>query len=194
MASLGRKTKLSQFQQVGRLTLLNKYLLPINPPKNRLKKNLSFWYCICKCGNTKFIRERNLLIQHTLSCGCLQKEKINIAIMASLKVRIKYSKETRKSLIFKKWRSIWHRTQANAQKTSSVYKNRGIGVCDEWRDFYVFKKFAEENGFKPGLTIDRIDNYRGYSPDNIRFVTIRENLKNRRPFCEWSPRKLRKFE
>lgn len=69
-------------------------------------------------------------------------------------------------------------------KKSKAYKNyggRGITVCTEWlNNFSLFKKWCEENGYKKGLQLDRIDNDKNYSPDNCRFVTPSENLRNKR--------------
>lgn len=60
------------------------------------------------------------------------------------------------------------------------YGARGITVCDEWRkDCKNFYKWAKENGYDKGLQIDRIDNDKGYSPDNCRWVSPRENCMNR---------------
>ena len=57
---------------------------------------------------------------------------------------------------------------------------RGMIVCKEWHDTSVFIKWAEENGWKPNLQIDREDNDGPYSPDNCRFVTAHVNMLNRR--------------
>lgn len=62
-----------------------------------------------------------------------------------------------------------------------VYGGRGICVCDEWRNsFDAFYAWAMRSGYQPGLQLDRIDNEKGYSPDNCRFVTAYENARNKR--------------
>ena len=54
-------------------------------------------------------------------------------------------------------------------------------MCDEWRNsFKTFEKYCLEHGWKQGLQIDRIDNEFGYVPNNVRFVPIRQNARNKR--------------
>ena len=60
------------------------------------------------------------------------------------------------------------------------YANRGITVCEEWRHLRNFEEWALSNGWAKGLQIDRIDNDKGYSPDNCRFVSARFNSSNHR--------------
>lgn len=61
------------------------------------------------------------------------------------------------------------------------YGARGITVCDEWRnDCCTFYKWARDNGYNEDLQLDRIDNNKGYSPDNCHFVTPLENSYNKR--------------
>ena len=60
------------------------------------------------------------------------------------------------------------------------YGGRGITVCDEWQEFKPFYDWAMKNGWEPGLSIDRIDVNKPYSPENCRFVTMKKQFRNRR--------------
>lgn len=58
------------------------------------------------------------------------------------------------------------------------YGGKGVSVCDEWKnDFLSFKTWAEENGYREGLTIDRIDASKNYEPTNCRWITQEENTR-----------------
>lgn len=71
------------------------------------------------------------------------------------------------------------------------YGGRGIRICKEWlEDFDAFYSWSMENGFRPDLEIDRINNEGDYSPDNCRWVTRRENLRNRRHHVMYEGRPL----
>jgi hypothetical protein len=63
----------------------------------------------------------------------------------------------------------------------AFYGGRGITVCDEWlKDFGAFVSWARSNGYRPDKQLDRIDNDKGYSPGNCRFVSVAENQRNKR--------------
>ena len=61
-----------------------------------------------------------------------------------------------------------------------LYGAVGITICDEWQDSKKFYEWALSNGYKSNLSIDRIDNYKGYSPDNCRWATLAEQQRNRK--------------
>ena len=60
------------------------------------------------------------------------------------------------------------------------YGERGIIVCDEWFDYCCFRDWAIENGYSDELTIDRIDNNKGYFPNNCRWTTQKNQSRNKR--------------
>lgn len=60
------------------------------------------------------------------------------------------------------------------------YGARRIDVCKEWEDFEIFRAWAVSHGYEDTLTVDRVDNDKGYSPDNCRWVDMRVQSNNRR--------------
>lgn len=83
--------------------------------------------------------------------------------------------------IYKRWQSIKARCCYPNSNRFPFYGGRGIRLCPEWRwDYSAFRAWAVSAGYKDGLQIDRIDNDLGYSPNNCRWVTPKQNCLNRR--------------
>lgn len=78
------------------------------------------------------------------------------------------------------WQGIKERCTNPAATNFKWYGGRGITLCNEWNNFCSFYDWAINHGWKEGLSIDRIDNSKGYSPDNCRFISHREQCRNRR--------------
>lgn len=134
------------------------------------------WLCQCDCGNTTIVRSNLLRNGDTKSCGCLHKE----TAAKNSKSRITHGL-TFKTPLYVVWVGMKQRCYYAKNKCYKDYGGRGIVVCDEWRtDFISFYNWALTNGYKDGLTIDRIDNDRGYGPTNCRWVTIIKQSRNKR--------------
>jgi len=76
---------------------------------------------------------------------------------------------------YKCWVNMMRRCYYPDKHHKKYYKN--IKVCDEWHDSIIFCKWAEENGYKKGLTLDRINVFGNYEPNNCRFVSIEKQQK-----------------
>lgn len=138
-------------------------------------RNESTWKCRCDCGNEIVIRREPLVTNHTKSCGCLRQEE--------LKARKEHPHKVSHGLSHTRLYNIWCGMKARCNKPNSQasyrYYNRGIRVCDEWNnDFESFYGWSIKNGYKENLTIDRIDNNKGYYPDNCRWVDMLVQMNN----------------
>lgn len=85
------------------------------------------------------------------------------------------------SPLYRRWAGIKSRCHSKFCVKFGAYGARGIRMCKQWfRSFSKFRDWAVRNGFSPELQIDRIDNGKGYSPSNCRWVTCVQNAANRR--------------
>lgn len=81
--------------------------------------------------------------------------------------------------IYKIWAGAKYRCNNPNANNYRYYGGRGITFCVEWNDFATFCKWSLDNGYADNLTLDRIDNSKGYCPENCRWVTILEQTNNR---------------
>ena len=131
-----------------------------------------YWYCLCDCGNLTKINHFKLTGRKTLSCGCL------------VGIRNRQMKTTHgfaHSRLSKIKDGMTQRCYNPNHINYLSYGGRGITICEEWKeDPPAFYQWAKTSGYKPDLTIERIDNNKGYNPENCTWIPLADQPKHRR--------------
>lgn len=129
--------------------------------------------CQCECGTYTVVQNCHLMSGHTTNCGC----KHLVEDVEKKKAREKkYSHP-----LYKAWDSVKYRCNNPNACQYHNYGARGIKVCQEWEHSYKsFHDWSIANGWKRGLSIDRIDNDGNYEPSNCRWTDTPTQGRNRR--------------
>lgn len=133
-------------------------------------KQRYMYECKCDCGAI-VLRESSTLVEKRIcSCGCYKGGKQNK----------KHGLWSYHNKLYGVWQTMKARCLRPTNERYKNYGGRGIKICDEWKnDFKAFNDWAIGNGYKEGLTIDRIDVNGNYEPSNCRWISAAEQASNK---------------
>lgn len=148
------------------------------------RNNRAHWLCECTCGGSKIVDGCSLRDGDTTSCGCLHREMMSAMAKANHAAgTIKYKRThghsgKHRSLTYNTWTGMRQRCHYPGSIGYATYGAKGVTVCERWR--YSFENFLADMGErKPGFTLDRVCNSKGYEPDNCRWLDSKGQRLNR---------------
>lgn len=135
---------------------------------NKSKQKSRFGLYKCECGNIKKIRQISVSTNKTLSCGCLHKKA-----MRDFNYRHGFAGHR----LYHTWINMMSRCYKHTNKRYEHYGAKGITVCEEWHNIKNFINDMDAS-YKSNLSLDRIDNKKGYYKENCRWTDITTQNQN----------------
>lgn len=160
----------------GRLTVICK-------DETRPTDHGRYWKCICDCGKITYASTHALTSGNNMSCGCLLRD---------LTIQRNLIHNQSKTDLYVMFYSMVARCENPNTPNYKRYGGRGIKICKEWReDFMAFHDWAFANGYRKGLSIDRIDYNGDYCPENCRWADMitQQNNKSTNRIVEYEGKK-----
>jgi hypothetical protein len=160
---VGKKPLKLQFRRYGRLSVESEFV------------SGKGYFCVCDCGNSRWVVREHLEKGRVKSCGCLNKERFTMAGMSGTPTASSYI-----AMLQRTGNGAFDVTQNDKY---ACYTEKGITVCDRWLGTEGFFNFLSDMGERPtDTTLERMDNSIGYSPENCKWETRSNQCYNRDKF------------
>jgi len=131
--------------------------------RHHIKNKKAYWLCKCDCGREHIANVAHLRNGDTKSCGCLHRSQNGLSGTRT----------------YKSWSCMVRRCSINTSNRWKHYGGKGVTVCDRWKSSY--SNFLEDMGERPdGKTLDRIDTGGDYCKENCRWLTPKEQGRNKK--------------
>lgn len=133
----------------------------------------TYWNCRCDCGTLKEVFHSHLKNEKSTSCGCFTYPHHHPAYTI--------------------WHGIKVRCYCRTSPNYKIYGAKGIRMCKEWKnDPWSFLNWADSSGFKPGLSIERLDCFGNYNPENCTWIPREEQNWNKMNtfWVRWNRKKI----
>ncbi len=133
--------------------------------------------CRCRCGTVKTVQLKSLSHGLSKSCGCLRTEKTSKR-RGRAHPNYQHGESKPRTREYRIWKGMRERCLSKTSKDYVRYGGRGINVCARWKRF---ENFLKDMGRCPiGMSLDRKNNEKNYSPKNCRWATPKQQANNRR--------------
>lgn len=164
-----KRINIKSGDKYGGLTVICESIIKIKKGREKYRRLIK---CRCECGTVIIIRLDNIRSGHATSCGCKRHKSSNRKNMIH---GLCYH------ILYKRWSNMKDRCYNPNARFYYCYGGRGITMCNEWLiEFKAFYYWAIKTGWRKDLELDRINNNGNYEPNNCRWVSKKENHRNKR--------------
>lgn len=153
-------------RSVGRHNLVGKAFGQLRVKERAFARNGKvYWKVVCSCGVEKCVPTYPLLVGDTVSCGCKKNKRHGLY----------------QHPVYQAWANMLSRCYNPNTPRFKDWGGRGVTVTERWKQFPSFWRDMGDS-YRPGLTLERVNNALGYSRENCKWATPKEQAANRRPY------------